>query len=103
MIRKSSMRCCSEGEVVDLLYVFTNGRLHDLFYIVIIITRGSLIFVDFVPMGASFPRLEESSKQKLVRRMIVTDELNAIKAAVEDGIVPGNVLFRVNGRFMLNF
>jgi hypothetical protein len=54
-------------------------------------------------MGASFPRLEESSKQKLVRRMIVTDELNAIKAAVEDGIVPGNVLFRVNGRFMLNF
>jgi hypothetical protein len=46
------------------------GSFERLSYIVIIITCGSLIFVDFVPMGASFPRLEESSKQKLVRRMI---------------------------------
>lgn len=43
-----------------------------LFYIVIVITVtcGSLIFPDFVPMCASFPRLEEPAKQKLVRRRI---------------------------------
>jgi chaperonin GroEL (HSP60 family) len=31
----------------------------------------------------------------------VTDALNATKAAVEEGIVPGNVSFKVHGMFML--
>ncbi|KAG6383620.1 hypothetical protein SASPL_156620 [Salvia splendens] len=35
------------------------------------------------------PVLEEPAKQKLVRRKRVTDALNATKAAVEEGIVPG--------------
>ena len=31
----------------------------------------------------------------------MTDALNATKAAVEEGIVPGNVSFKVHGMFML--
>jgi hypothetical protein len=41
-----------------------------LFSIVIIVTCGCLIFANFVPMCATFPRLEEPVKQKLVRRRI---------------------------------
>lgn len=33
----------------------------------------------------------------------VTDALNATKAAVEEGIVPGNVWHKVHGMVMVNF
>ena len=66
-----------------------------LFSIVITVTCGCLIFADFVPVcllsqigGASEAEVGEKKDR-------VTDALNATKAAVEEGIVPGNVSFRV--------
>ena len=64
-----------------------------LFSMVITVTCGCLIFADFVPVcllqigGASEAEVGEKKDR-------VTDALNATKAAVEEGIVPGNVSFR---------